>query len=532
MIVLNVQDYSRLALSLLSENKVLYYIEVFALAVAVYVAYRYLKPIYLCYRLGAVRAPRIPQSGIFNSRPALVMLKHKQNGTLIEFLWNIFNGDNETYSVLIGGDMVTATIDPENIKAVLATQFNDFALGVRHSHFKPMLGDGIFTLDYTKWKHSRALLRPNFSREKIAHTQALESHTQHLFRHIRKHKGQPFNIQEYFYRLTVDTATEFLFGQSVHGLLDESIGEHPYEVFEGQHEFYNAFNESQEICATRAWLQKWYWIYNPKRFATNNKIVHNFADYYVNMALNMSADEVEKASGDGYVFLYELVKETRDPKLLRDQLLNIMIAGRDTTASLMTFTMFELAKNPEIFRKLKEEVHERFGAGEDARTDDMTFETLKKCTTLKNIITEVLRMYPSVPVNYRFANKHTTLPRGGGEDGNSPVFVAKGECVGYLVSSTHRNPKYYGKDAHDFKPERWEDKNLKPGWAYLPFNGGPRICLGQQFAITEASYIIARLVQQFPNIADHDPEVDTYPPRMVSQLTNTLAAGCWISLSE
>ena len=217
---------------------------------------------------------------------------------------------------------------------------------------------------------------------------------------------------------------------------------------------------------------------------------------------------------------------------MRDQLLNIMIAGRDTTAGLMSFIFFELAKRPDVWAKLKAEIYERFGYGDNVRFDEITFETLKKCTYFKNVVNETLRLYPSVPVNYRQANINTTLPRGGGPDGDKPVLIEKGNAVGYIVSATHRNEKYYGKDAAEFKPERWDDKNLKPGWAYLPFNGGPRICLGQQFAITEASYVVTRMIQEFPNIADHDVEPDTYPPRMISQLTNSLAAGCYVSLTK
>lgn len=515
-----------------AEHGSLVYVGLVVFVAAFYTLYRTLKVYILRKKLGAEPAKWMPDSGWFNSRRALMMFRLKRDGGLVEYLWSIWYGDNENYNVRIGGDTLFVTTDPENLKALLATQFNDFALGVRHSHFKPLLGDGIFTLDYSGWKQSRALLRPNFSREKIGHTQMLEDHLQRLFKHVRKNNGEKFNLQELFFRFTVDTATEFLFGNSVEGLADETIGEYPAELFEGQLQFYAAFNSSQEVLASRAWLQKWYWIMNPAHFKRTNKIVHNFADFYVQKALHTPQAELEKKSQDGYIFLYELVKETRNPKLLRDQLLNIMIAGRDTTAGLMSFTFYELSKHPDAWAKLKEEIYEKFGSGKEARVNEITFETLKKCTYLKYLINEVLRLYPSVPINYRFANKHTTLPRGGGADGTKPVFIEKGSCIGYLVSAMHRNPKYYGVDSHVFKPERWADKDLKPGWAYLPFNGGPRICLGQQFAITEASYVIARIAQEFPNLFDHDPEPEHYPPRIISQLTNSLATGLWVSFTD
>jgi cytochrome P450 len=81
----------------------------------------------------------------------------------------------------------------------------------------------------------------------------------------------------------------------------------------------------------------------------------------------------------------------------------------------------------------------------------------------------------------------------------------------------HRRKDFYGEDADEFKPERWE--HLRPGWEYLPFNGGPRICLGQQFALMEASYATIRLMQRFPRCEPRDP-------RPWSEwITMTLASG-------
>jgi cytochrome P450 len=101
------------------------------------------------------------------------------------------------------------------------------------------------------------------------------------------------------------------------------------------------------------------------------------------------------------------------------------------------------------------------------------------------------------------ANKDTHLPVGGGPDGKSPVHVPKGYEVIYNVYTMHRSAELYGHDADEYRPERWE--KLRPGWGYLPFNGGPRICLGQQFALTEAGYTIARIMQEFEAMESRDP---------------------------
>lgn len=95
------------------------------------------------------------------------------------------------------------------------------------------------------------------------------------------------------------------------------------------------------------------------------------------------------------------------------------------------------------------------------------------------------------------------LPVGGGPDGKSPVFVAKGSRVAYTVYAMHRRKDIFGEDADEFNPDRWE--TIRPGWAYLPFNGGPRVCPGQQYALTVVSYTVVRLLQTFEEIEDREP---------------------------
>jgi cytochrome P450 len=159
-----------------------------------------------------------------------------------------------------------------------------------------------------------------------------------------------------------------------------------------------------------------------------------------------------------------------------------------------------LARHPGVLDRLRSEVESVVGLGESAPPP--TREDLKQMPYLSFVIKEgtasslpisaiasfgeadnleVLRLYPSVPVNSREAIRLTTLPIGGGPDGKSPVLVRPGEGVGYCVYAMHRRKDIYGLDADEFRPERWEDDSLSNvGWGYLPFNGGPRLCLGRK----------------------------------------------------
>jgi cytochrome P450 len=167
-----------------------------------------------------------------------------------------------------------------------------------------------------------------------------------------------------------------------------------------------------------------------------------------------------------------------------------------------------LVKHQNVLSKLRNEIKAIVGVEDEARSPDRN--DIKKMLYLTYVLKEVLRLYPSVPINSRAAVKTTTLPTGGGADGKSPIFVKKGAPIGYCVYAMHRRKDLYGSDAEKFRPERWDPnvdnevslKNI--GWGYLPFNGGPRVCLGQEFALLETSYVIVRLLQTFREF-EHDP---------------------------
>ena len=134
-----------------------------------------------------------------------------------------------------------------------------------------------------------------------------------------------------------------------------------------------------------------------------------------------------------------------------------------------------------------------------------------------------------MPLNNRTAIKTTLLPIGGGPDGKHPILVRKGELVIFSQYVNSRVKSIYGPDADVFRPERWEGGELaKIGWAYFPFNGGPRQCLGEDFALMEVSYTVVRLLQACHTIAlpggEANGPVGTEKQRLT--LTLSCADGC------
>ncbi|KAL1615363.1 hypothetical protein SLS56_011840, partial [Neofusicoccum ribis] len=365
-----------------------------------------------------------------------------------------------------------------------------------------------FASNGKKWEHSRALLRPQFARGQISDLDLEERHVQNMMKVLPVDGAdgwtKTINIQTLFFRLTVDSATEFLFGESIDSQLAALPGYAATKSLPAECDeriFAYAFDKAQWHLSRAVRLGKRYWLGHTPDFKKQCRSVHAFVDYFVQLALNkgLALDHQQKGATDtdkkkeGYVFLDALAAQTRDPIELRNQLLNILLAGRDTTASLLSWLFLLLAKNPDIYAKLRRSVVEDFGTY--AAPEEITYTGLKNCSYLQHTIAELLRLFPVVPMNSRRSVVDTCLPLGGGADGQSPVFIPQGTEVEYSVFAMHRRKDLWGDDADSFKPERWQGR--KVGWEYLPFNGGPRICIGQQFALTEASYVVVRLLQRF-----------------------------------
>ncbi len=358
------------------------------------------------------------------------------------------------------------TIDPANLEALLSTKSKDFCFGRRRDLTFPLLGDGIFLQEGAAWKHSRELLRGPLQHRHYEHLDVFKQSVDDL---IQTLSSQPdvVDLQPLFFLLTLDVSTEFLFGESVRSLKAPKSA--------SEQTFGNAFNTAQAVVAKRFRLPDLYWMIGGSKFQKACDDVHHFANQIIDRNL---ASRNSKRSG---VFLDLLAESTADRDALRGQILNLLAAGRDSTACLLTWTFFLLVRHPRVLEKLREEV--------DAISSDlaeMTRTDLRKMSYLQNVLRETLRLYPSVPVNDRKANKTTFLPTGGGPDRTAPVLIPKGASVAYSVYAMHRRSDFYGMDAELFRPERWdEDMPMRcdrttAAWGYLPFNGGPRTCLGSK----------------------------------------------------
>ncbi|KAF5724175.1 cytochrome P450 monooxygenase [Fusarium mundagurra] len=463
---------------------------------------------------GCLPAPLEPSKLPFGIDTLLASLRADRDQRTPDHVANRFAAMGVyTFRMSILGSNNLVTAEPRNIQAILATQFHDFGMGVtRSTNLKTVLGRSIFAADGTSWRAARDMMRPLFSRDNVSRLDLLEAHVQALFRCIEKDKSTtmsdgiwsgPISLAALLPSLTLDSATELFLGQST-STLQASLDRDDSHL--GM-EFHHAFERMVAILGTRVRLRSFYWLYGTRELCSCVVTLHSFVDSAI------AVSDVAKREGSSQA-LYDFLDVLRErcsggDEEVREQVLGLLAAGRDTTASLMSWTWYCLIRNPRVFEKLRSEVISSFGPGPDGPSGTVTFASLKECTYLQHVLSETLRLHSVVPFNSRRALRDTTLPIGGGADGKSSIFVAKGTEVNFSTHVLHRRKDLWGKDADDFVPERWEKKRgaASAAWHFVPFNGGPRICIGQQLALTEAGYVLVRMLQRYDAVKGLDVDL-------------------------
>jgi cytochrome P450 len=260
-------------------------------------------------------------------------------------------------------------------------------MGDRPDIWRPLMGPGIFTQDGDDWKHSRDMLRPLFQSKRFDNFVEVQESAEALLDCIPD--GKVIDFQSLFFRFTLDTTTYLLFGRSIRSLADNN---------EEAEAFGNSFRVSQNYLSHRGRLGPLHWLLNTKEFRDSNATVHRWIDREIKGALaNLSNEAAERSTKPtDYGFLGSMMKETRDPQALRDALLNILLAGRDTTACMLTWTMRLLISHEKVLAKLQDEIRSISGVGEDARHPDRN--DMKKMLYLSYVLKEgqfLLASYPS-----------------------------------------------------------------------------------------------------------------------------------------
>ncbi|KAJ7580631.1 cytochrome P450 [Mycena floridula] len=497
--------------------------------------------------LGAIVAPNVKEN-------SFEVLKKLRSGLLSNYPIDTFREWSEQYgtafSFTILSETRILTTEPKHVKAILTTQFQEFEKGpVLNKVRKTLLGDGIFSTDGDTWKFHRSMTRPFFSKDRISDFDIFDRHAEDVINQMKARlaQGYPVEFQDAIARFTLDSATEYLFGKDVCSLSaglpfpesmvnDRTISQ-SYNAEHPANQFAEAFALGQLHASLRTQSGKHWPLTEMKRdeLIPLRKIINEFVDPIIDEALEKRRTLSPDAKEEGESFLAHLVRHTQDYQVLQDELINLLVAGRDTTASTLTFAVYILSQRPDILTRLRKEVFEQVGA-----TKRPTYDDIRDMKYLRAFINETLRLYPVVPMDGRTSNRVTTLP-GTASSGGRPIYIPKDTSCLYSVFLIHRRTDLWGPDAAEFDPDRFIDHRLKyvtsNPYIFVPFNAGPRICIGQQFAYNKSSFFLIRLLQSFAEISlalDVQPE-SSKPPASWAGSPGTKGRdkdGLWVRMGE
>ncbi|KAL6301016.1 cytochrome P450 [Sparassis latifolia] len=401
------------------------------------------------------------------------------------------------------------TRDNLHMQAMHSTNFDLFERGPEQFHtMGTFLGRGIFVTDGLPWKKNRALIRPFLSRERVSDFEILAKHAEKTLAILADaaESQQPIDLQDLFLRFTLDAGAEFILGfypDSLSGPrpvpYKARIGAKGSTIDDEFGTFAQAFEEVQVTISMR-WRLNAFWplyeLFGDRTLPSVNTIM-----MWVKPIVTKALEGKKRADEQGATLnreertlLDSLVESTDDEETVRYGLLNVMMAARDTTAGLLTYAMYFLTQHPNVTKRLLDEVIAVCGP-----FGNPTQATIRKLTYMTAVLNETLRLYPGAPLGIRHSIKEVLLPS---SDGGPPLYLPAKSRMTWMTLHLHRRKDLWGEDSETFDPERWLDLKRIAHYqqdpsVFVPFLSGPRMCPGQAFALTEASFMLCKLLQRF-----------------------------------
>ena len=356
-----------------------------------------------------------------------------------------------------------------------------------------LLGRGIFAVDGDRWKKHRKLMSHLFSRNLLKHNATVTR--KKLFQVIQQlqQKTQDgdatqtasIDVQDLFFRLMFDITTSVTFGRDL-----DSVGR------EQQHYFPRAFDEISFLCQKRFLdplfeIKRFFQVgQRERRIRELSRSIEEFVSELINdRRINLDLLKMDILST--YIEAANRIGERVTDDDLRDVVMNVLLAGRDTTAAALSWTWYELTRHPDVVTKIRDEVKEVCGtfATDEASLESFSMEKMNQLRFTHCVALEVIRLHPPVPEDPRYATQNCTLPDG--------TKVPAGAGVDLCIMAAGKNPQVWGSSVSEFRPERFLDAKEPSPFRYPMFNAGPRMCLGRPLALMNMKLAMAMLVPLF-----------------------------------
>ncbi|CAO3607788.1 unnamed protein product [Cunninghamella blakesleeana] len=463
-----------------------------AAAVLGVLAYKY--PDRLVFTESREEIPTFDTYPLIGITPRILMNMNRVQDYFLEAL--------ERYDVLtgcangVGFPRSIVTCDPRNVEYILKGNFENYVKSPQLNEISNKLfGHGIFNANGEHWKYQRKTASHIFNVKNFRDhfTEVFVDHIHYMTKNIfgvAANNGTTVDFHDIMFRFTLDSFVKLSFGVDLDSLKtkDKIPFASSFDTVQSMAfvRFCNPFYKVTERIGEM--FQPW-----KTTFDQHVKIIDDFAFEVI--------QQRRKEINNGQEFNDLLSKfmvgknehgEPLSDTELRDVVLNMVIAGRDTTAQALSWTFYSLMTTPGVEEKLLAEILSNIP--EELENDPAAlYEAIKNMKYAHAVFYEVLRLYPSVPNNQKYALNDDVLPDG------SPI--KKGDILYWSPYAQGRSVHIWGPDAKEFKPERWINEQgelIRETQGKWPaFHGGPRVCLGQNLATLEALVAITSLVRRY-----------------------------------
>ncbi|KAK1651961.1 hypothetical protein QYE76_069766 [Lolium multiflorum] len=423
------------------------------------------------------------------------------------------------------------TANPANVEHVLRASFDNYPKGPRFaSTLHDFLGRGILNADGETWRAQRKAASYEFSTRSLRAFVAQSVHSElhgRLLPLLRRavSSGRQIDLQDTLERFAFDNICRVAFDHDPHQLPDE-VGDGAYpEAAIASGRFADAFRDAANISAGRfRYAVPGFWkikkalnLGSERRLRESVAMVHGYADRIIRSRREEMSIGCEK-----HDLLSRFMASQGDSctdAILRDMVISVLLAGRETTSSALTWFFWQLSSRPDVERRIRDEVAAARArrAQRDWGNAGFDLEELREMHYLHAAITESMRLHTPVPVNRVYAQAADVLPDG--------TAVGAGWFVTYNTYAMGRMESVWGEDAPAYRPERWLDptegtfRPVSP-FQFSVFHAGPRICLGKEMAYIQMKSIVVCVLEEFELEVKH-----MYRPRQVPSITLRMAEG-------
>ena len=403
------------------------------------------------------------------------------------FLDRCFHDYGDVVAIRFAHRRVLIVNHPDMAEEVLVTRNRQFRKHFALRMAKPTLGEGLLTSEGDFWRRQRRLSQPAFHRERVnAHGAVMVEYAERMMRSWGD--GQARDVQDEMMRLTLQIVAKTLFDADVSGAAADASAAmeailHSFTARVGKlirlPDFVPTPSNLRFFKAKKRLDKIIYDIIAERRASGEDR------GDLLSMLLHATDSDTE-AGGPGMT-----------DEQLRDEAMTLFMAGHETTANTLAWVWLLLSRHPEAEAKLHAELDSTLGDRPPTVAD------LPNLKYAEQVVTETLRVYPTVWLLGREATEPTEV---------AGVRIPAGTTVYMSQWVIHRDPRFFD-DPLAFRPERWDDDLAKkiPRYAYFPFGGGPRICIGNGFALMEAVLLLASIARRFRLKVPTDAKITPLP---------------------